>query len=417
MPFQNYGARRCTVAALALIGAGLMPLSCLVSAAVAQDIPSRQWYLKEMQADRMWMVSKGEGITVAVIDTGVDASLPELRGQVLDGVDTSDKATKGRSDSNGHGSNIAALIAGTGAGGGIQGLAPKAKILPVKASVFDSKEDMAGVKMATAIRYAVDHGARIANISLAADGIPKYFTDTQDAVNYALKKGVLVFAGVGNNGDKGNDPGYPAALPGVVGVGAIDRAGKVTNFSTTGDQVGLTALGDEIIEHCTETEGTCTAYGTSQATAIASASAALIWSKHPSWTNYQVLRVMMQTAARPKTGEIPSSYLGYGSIRPRKVLLDGEGNPGPADVNPLLAREGATTPDPSPSASKSASAAPGPSDSADKQAAQAPVVEPETDESNHSTLLIVVGAGIAVLVGAVVTFIVVRRRGRASVNG
>ncbi len=176
------------------------------------------------------------------------------------------------------------------------------------------------------------------------------------------------------------------------------------------------ALGDGIPIHCTKTEGICNSGGTSQATAIASASAALIWAKHPKWTNNQVLRVMMQTAAKPTTGKLPSIYVGYGSIRPRKVLLDGEGDPGPADVNPLLAREGATKPDPSASASasKSPSADPQstPTPQHDKKSDKKTVAEPKKNDDNSSTLWIAIGAG-AVLLGAAVAFALVRRRGRA----
>ncbi|WP_413801713.1 S8 family serine peptidase [Streptomyces iranensis] len=413
MPFQKYGARRRSLAALATLGAGLMAVGGIAPAAAAQDISSQQWYLKDMQADDMWKVSKGKGVTVAVIDTGVNASLPELRGNVLEGKDASNTPTDPHQDATGHGTNMAALIAGSGAGGGIQGLAPEVKILPVKV-VGDPKADAADPLMARAIRYAVDHGSRIVNVSFGTiAGQRQNFTKSQSAVNYAVKEGALVFAAVGNNGDKDNLPGYPASLSGVVGVGAINKKGEVAKFSTHGDSVGLVALGDKIAERCEkDLDQTCISGGTSQATAITSASAALIWSKHPKWTNNQVLRVMMQTAAKPKTGDIPSSYLGYGSVRPRKVLLDGEGDPGPANTNPLLAREGATKPKPSESASKSAGDASQPPAS-DEQAAKKPAAEAKAsdDDGGNTTLWVALGAGVVVVVGAAVAFTVVRRRG------
>ncbi|MDN3060711.1 S8 family serine peptidase [Streptomyces sp. SRF1] len=411
MPFQKYGARQRSLSALATLGVGLMVLGGIAPAAVAQDISSQQWYLKDMQADGMWKVSKGKGITVAVIDTGVDASVPELRGHVLAGKNASNTPSDPHEDETGHGTNMAALIAGSGAGGGMQGLAPEAKVLPVKV-VGDPKTDSPDGLMARAIRYAVDHGSRVLNVSFGTvTGQRENFTESQSAVNYALKKGALVFAAVGNNGDKDNLPGYPASLTGVVGVGAIDREGKVAKFSTHGDSVGLAALGDEIAERCEKNlEQTCISGGTSQATAITSASAALIWSKHPEWTNNQVLRVMMQTAAKPKTGDIPSSYVGYGSVRPRKVLIDGEGDPGPANTNPLLAREGATKPQPSESASQPAED--GSQPASDKQAAEKPAGEAKaSDDGGNSTLWVALGAGVVVVAGAAVAFTVVRRRG------
>ncbi|MCP9209372.1 type VII secretion-associated serine protease mycosin [Streptomyces cucumeris] len=394
-------------------------MSGLAPVAVAEDISSKEWHLDAMRAEQMWKVSKGKGVTVAVIDSGVDASLPELRGQLLKGADASRKGRNPHRDSSGHGSNMAGLIAGTGAGGGVQGLAPEAKILPIAAKMIDTRTESSGSVMAKAIRYAVDHGARVLNISLAAQGLREYYDATQSAVNYALKQGSLIFAGTGNDGDKGNLRSFPAALSGVVGIGAIDRQGKAAEFSTTGDYVGLTAFGDQIAERCTDSEGTCMSGGTSQATAIASASAALIWAKHPKWTNNQVLRVMMQTAAKPKTGDIPSSYVGYGSVRPRKVLLDGEGDPGPANTNPLLAREGATKPNPSPSASKSSDAGSQQQSSGSdsgkqgEQDAQKPDKETKAsdgDNGGNTTLWIALGAGAAVVVGGAAAFAVLRRR-------
>ncbi|WP_432040147.1 S8 family serine peptidase [Streptomyces cucumeris] len=409
--------------ALVLLGAGLVAMSGLAPVAVAEDVRSRQWYLDPMQAEQMWKVSKGNGVTVAVIDTGVDATLPELRGRVLEGADASNAPTSAHKDATGHGTNIAALIAGTGAGGGMQGLAPASKILPVR-TVGDRQKDAFDPLMARAIRYAAGHGARVLNISFGTDaGDAKSFPKTQSAVKYALRKGSLVFAAVGNGGDESNLPAYPASLPGVVGVGAIDRSGKATKFSTTGDSVGLVAIGDQIAQHCgKQVNRTCIGGGTSQATAIASASAALIWAKYPKWTNNQVLRVMMQTAAKPKTGDIPSSYVGYGSVRPRKVLLDGEGDPGPANTNPLLAREGATKPNPSPSASKSSDAGSqqqsSGSDSGKQgaQGAQKPGKETKAsdgDNGGSATLWIALGAGAAVVVGGAAAFAVMRRRNSA----
>ncbi|MER7795283.1 S8 family serine peptidase [Streptomyces sp. NPDC097640] len=415
MLLSSLGVRR--RALLALAGAVLVSAGGIAPPAEAQDIRSRQWYLDAMKADDMWKASRGEGVTVAVIDTGVDASLPELRGQVLQGTDPAAKPKDPRQDSDGHGTNMAALIAGTGAGGGIQGLAPKAKILPIR-NVPDDRVDTADEVMGRAIRYAADHDVQVINISSGAIALPERFPLTKAAVQHAIKKGSLIFAASGNSGDKGNPIELPAGIPGVVGVGAIDSDGTAPRWSTAGDQVVLAAPGVNMVTHCTKSEGLCSSRGTSQATAIASASAALIWAKHRKWNSNQVLRVMMQTAGRPKSGEVPSSYVGYGTIRPRKVLLDGEGDPGPANVNPLLAREGATKPDPSASASasKSPSADPQstPTATDDKKGDKETIAEPKKNDDSNSTLWIVIGAGIAVLLAAAVAIALVRRRGSAS---
>lgn len=139
---------------------------------------------------------------------------------------------------------------------------------------------------AQAVRYAADNGARIISISQSTTGsIDRRMRHLKADVDYAREKGSLVFASSGNDGDKTNLPGYPASFPGVVGVGAVDQSGKVAKFSTCGSQVALAAPGVEIPARCKSGQGLCKSGGTSPATALASASAALIWSKHPTWTN------------------------------------------------------------------------------------------------------------------------------------
>ncbi|MDW6059541.1 S8 family serine peptidase [Streptomyces sp. FXJ1.4098] len=115
MLLSSLGVRRRVL--LALAGAVLVSAGGIATPAEAQDIRSRQWYLDAMKADDMWKVSRGQGIKVAVIDTGVNISLPELKGQVLSGKDVTDAKKSAQEDSDGHGSNMAALIAGNGAGG------------------------------------------------------------------------------------------------------------------------------------------------------------------------------------------------------------------------------------------------------------------------------------------------------------
>ncbi|UNO43987.1 S8 family serine peptidase [Streptomyces sp. MST-110588] len=301
-----------------------------------------------MQAERMWRTSTGEGVTVAVIDSGVNSSVPELRGQLVPGKDFSIQWRGANYDDDGHGTGMAMTIAAKRIGDGAWGLAPGSKILPIRNAGENS-----AVNMAKGIRYAADQGAKVINISQGGTPTDDIKATLQPAVDYANNKGSLIFAATGNSGDKGNSPGYPSIIPGVVGVGAVDKSLTVTKFSTYGPQVALSAPGVDIPTRCTKKLLDCMSRGTSQATAIASASAALIWSAHPSWTNNQVLRVMLQTAGKPTDGKVPSKYLGYGIVRPRKVLLDQEGDPGPADVNPLLPvrknKEKNATPSSSPS--------------------------------------------------------------------
>ncbi|MFF0436807.1 S8 family serine peptidase [Streptomyces sp. NPDC004327] len=306
-------------------------------AAQADDMRSRQWYLDAMKADQMWKVATGKGITVAVVDSGVDSTLPELHGNVLPGHDF-DLGGLGRvddKDTDRHGTNMALAIAGSGADSGVKGIAPGATILPVRTGASFGVDWKTTYK---AVRYAVDNGARVINISLAGAARESDSADWRATVDYARKKGALIFAGSGNDGS--GAPVYPAAIPGVVAVGALDTKGKVAKFSNYGSHLALAAPGVEIPGRCTSDKNKfCAGRGTSQATAIASGTAALIWSAHPDWTGNQVLRVMLETAGH--NGPVPSKYIGYGSVRPAQVLLEGKGDPGDPNVDPLLAAQGA----------------------------------------------------------------------------
>ncbi|MEE4490190.1 S8 family serine peptidase [Streptomyces sp. BE230] len=370
----------------------------------------REWYLDRMRATEMWKVSTGRGITVAVLDTGVIPSVSELTGKVLPGKNFVEPKRGAHKDKDGHGTAMAMLIAGNGANGqGIKGLAPDAHILPL--TVFGSSKESGTNSvpaLVAAIRYAADSEARIINMSLAYE----YFlvdegerAQIQAAVDYAVGRGKLLLAGTGNRGDKGNDVGYPAATAGVAGIGAVDKTSSATKFSVSGPQVALAAPGDDIPIRCVDgVPGYCKSNGTSQATAIASASAALIWSKHPSWTGNQVLRVLMNTAAKPTEGKVPSRYIGYGTVRPRLAVLGDPGDPGPADVNPLVAARSPKK-SPSPSASKSGGSG---SANASKQPTSSVASEKSDDgKGTGTTVWIIVGAGVVVLVGAV---LLLRRR-------
>ncbi|MGW3634008.1 type VII secretion-associated serine protease mycosin, partial [Streptomyces sp. NPDC005122] len=266
--------------------AGVLLAGVAVTPAHADTVRDRQWHLAAMQAEQMWTTSTGKGITVAVIDTGVKADIPDLRGQVVAGKDFSRHSGDEHTDYDGHGTHMAVLIAGTGGRGGANGsygLAPGAKILPIRIPDFieqsrtDGNPDDYPTYMAKAIRFAADSDAQVINISQASTAHSRVL---DASVAYALAKGKLVFAGVGNTGNALNELEYPGATPGVVGVGAIDRNVKVTKESQHGPQVDLVAPGEDMVAACLGGTELCETHGTSDATAIASASAALIWSKH-----------------------------------------------------------------------------------------------------------------------------------------
>ncbi|MFH9071929.1 S8 family serine peptidase [Streptomyces alboflavus] len=315
---------------LALLSVGLAP------SAVADDVQSKQWYLDAMGAEELWDVSTGEGIKVAVVDSGVTVT-PSLRGRVLAGKDVTGLKGGALDDYDSHGTTMAELIAGTGRGGGLKGLAPGAKVISIRMSLKGAKgKDESN--SAEAIRAAADSDARIISMSFGSDVM---YPAQKEAVKYAASKGKLMFAGVGNDAQKKNFIGYPAAYPNVTGVSAADKSGKVAKYSEFGEYVDLAAPGLNLPHWC---DATFRSYcdgggGTSAGTAIASASAALIWSKHPDWTANQVLRVLIDTAGRSWPKDKPSDYLGYGLVRPAPNLLKNRGNPGPPDIDPLTGKK------------------------------------------------------------------------------
>ncbi|WP_344630943.1 S8 family serine peptidase [Streptomyces glaucosporus] len=367
----------------------------------ADDVRSQQWYLDAMRAEEMWKVSTGEGIKVAVVDSGVDASTGALRGQVLPGEDMTGVAGGATGDYTGHGTAIAEIIAGTGKNGSVRGLAPGAKVIPCRIPLKGLGSEIKADGYVKAIRTAADSDAEIVNMSF---GGPSYDSEGTKAVEYALSKGKLLFAGVGNGAEKGNERQYPASYTGVVGVGATDRRGKVAGFSQHGLNVDLSAPGDEMPSWCDETfRKYCVRDGgTGSATAIASASAALTWSKHPDWTADQVLRVLVDTAGRRDASSV---HIGYGAVRPRIHLLEGEGGPGNPDVNPIEATE--PTPSPSASSPEGKSGAENENGTAGERVGKA---SSESGNSNHPWVYL--GAGAAVAAVAAGAFALVRRARR-----
>lgn len=399
-------------------GLGLLLVGVAAAPAHAESVRDLQWHLDAMHAEEMWKVSTGRGITVAVIDTGVDDSLPDLKGQVLKGKDYSDQPGDERTDHEGHGTGMAALIAGTGKHGsksGAYGLAPGVEILPIRMPEkiegldFTSGHNAAR-DFSKAIRFAADSDAKVINISMGqAESGTKGGVDTSEldaAVKYAVDKGKLIFAAAGNEGDGANRPRFPASTPGVVAVGSINEKVKRSSFSEWGPEIDVTAPGEDLVHACIGGTGVCRTSGTSDATAIASASAALVWSKHPTWTNNQVLRVLINTMKGNEEEWTHNESFGYGIVRPR-VALQNPGDPGPADEYPLpdLAAAAASK-SPSPEASPSGDAAENPAGGTYQAAAS-------TSEDDSSTSLwIALGVAAAVVVGAAIAFAVLRTRRR-----
>ncbi|MFD1828706.1 S8 family serine peptidase [Streptomyces desertarenae] len=363
-----------------------------------------------MRASEIWDVTKGEGTTVAVIDSGVDP-ISSLKGRLLPGKSFVPEKEV-HSDPTGHGTTMASLIAGSGTENSLQGLAPDAKVLPLRVS--DGKFSYGptwATRLTDAIRYASASDARVINISMGMSGLDRSaVTKLQKAIDEANERGKLIFAAVGNDGRRIDGTDYPSVLPGVVAVGAVNEKATVTDLSNYGPHLVLSAPGDP--------------GGTSQATALASATAALIWSKHPDWTNHQVLRVMIETTGMSERGEKPSMYLGHGIIRPSKVIVDGQGDPGPADKSPVFSKyfaslEASGSPSPgSDSGSGDDSRTDGRNQGSEKEAPSGPDSDRSQNaaqaDDDNTTLWVTGGIAAAVLVviAATIAVIAVRRRDR-----
>ncbi|MFF7968754.1 type VII secretion-associated serine protease mycosin [Streptomyces sp. NPDC007903] len=320
--------RRTRTASSLLLAAGLALLPA--TAAHADSIRAQQWGLSALHLDEAWRTTQGQGVTVAVLDTGVEDDHPDLAGNVLPGKDmVGFGAGPGDRAWARHGTAMAGIIAGhghgPGDGAGIMGVAPKAKILPVRVILEDKDPARAkarvtrGNALADGIRWAADHGADVINLSLGDDSDSAHPEAAEDeAVQYALGKGVVVVASAGNGGDKGDHVSYPAAYPGVIAVTAVDRYGTRASFSTRRWYAAVSAPGVDVViadpDH-RYYEG----WGTSAASAFVSGAAALLKADRPKLTPAQVKKVLEDTARDAPTGGRDDSR-GFGMIDPAAAL-------------------------------------------------------------------------------------------------
>ncbi|MGW7498461.1 type VII secretion-associated serine protease mycosin [Streptomyces luteogriseus] len=312
----------------ALLTAGLVLLPA--ATAHADGIRAQQWALDAMHTEQAWQTTKGEGITVAVLDTGVEADHPDLAGNVLPGKDlVGFGAEPGDRAWARHGTAMAGIIAGHGHGpgnaDGVLGIAPEAKILPVRVILEDGDSSRAkarstrGNALAEGIRWAADHGADVINLSLGDDSASAHPEPSEDqAVQYALKKGVVVVASAGNGGEKGDHISYPAAYPGVIAATAVDRAGTRASFSTRRWYATVSAPGVDVViadpDH-KYYEG----WGTSAAAAFVSGAAALVKAAHPGLAPAQIKSLLEDTARNAPSGGRDDSR-GFGFIDPAAAI-------------------------------------------------------------------------------------------------
>jgi hypothetical protein len=345
------------VAAWAALGSG--PAS-------ADQVRQGEWWLTAMHVTQAQQISQGEGVTIALLDTGVDAAQPDIAGSVITGPDFTNSGEQPGSQFYGiHGTAMASLIVGHGHGpgnaDGILGVAPAAKLLSIRVTLDAGDPLLANSSIvsglpsaiATGITYAVNNGAQVIDLPLdpgqsasnlvatptpaPAPGTPLTPTEAAEqtaaggspaeraAVAYALSKGVVLVAPGGDNGAGTDAANFPADYPGVISVGAFDSSFVKAPFTSHRPYVTLTAAGSGMTAAIPT--GYTTVSSTSAASAVVTGIAALIKSQYPELTPAQVTQALTSSTAFPGTGLSDGS--GHGTADAARALAAAKGIAGP----------------------------------------------------------------------------------------
>jgi membrane-anchored mycosin MYCP len=289
------------------------------------------WAQKRLAFQHVWRLTRGQGVKVAVIDSGVDAGHTMLDGRVAD---YTDLTGTGKKDCAGHGTGVAALIAGrdlSSQGIPLTGVAPAARLLIVKQQNAD-RDEHGGERLPSAIRKAADAGAQVINVSIAAAAS----SALQDAVRYAQGHDAVVVAAAGNaTKDDGNDgPAYPASYPGVISVASLGEDGHRIESSGLQSRVDVGAPGKDLTIPWPGGGYNPQAEGTSFAAAYVSGVVALVRASHPALRQDQVVRRVLSTA----DGNVGDGT-GRGMVNPTQAvtaIVPGEDALGAATAPPAL---------------------------------------------------------------------------------
>ena len=285
-----------------VLGLATLALSGGAAGAIQPNDPvwAEQLGVRQIGLPQVWETTTGDpGVIIATVDTGANL-IPDLEGALVPGYDFVDNDFEAE-DTHNHGTRVASVIAARGNNGiGMAGHCWGCRVMPIRVS---SNGSASPGRIAVGIRYAVDRGARIINVSLSHSGSPD--GDEAAAVRYAIERGVIVVASAGNAGTEALQ--YPGAYPGVVAVGGTDDLDDLYFWSSRGSWVSLTAPGCQMVEDASTPPGTIC--GTSFTPAVVSAVAGLILSRNPSLSASQVVTAMVATA-RPVKG------VAYGRIDP-----------------------------------------------------------------------------------------------------
>jgi type VII secretion-associated serine protease mycosin len=310
------GALLALSAGLALSLASFTPLAAAPGAR-ADSIRDSEYWLSDYGFQSAWDTTKGAGVTVAVIDTGVAGSVPDLRGAVVGGTDVSGLGTPDGQTAVGsdpaHGTLVGSLIAGrgTGPGSGITGVAPEASLLSVSVALGEGAVGTDD-QIAKAVKWAVDNGADVINLSLTRNSLD-WPPSWDDAFLYAAQHDVVVVAAAGNRGSGTTVVGAPATIPGVLTVAGVDRDGNASfDASSQGITIGVAAPSEKLVG-ITPDGGYVSWAGTSGAAPLVSGLAALVRAAHPELDVANVINRIVATAT-PKGDPVPGPIYGHGLI-------------------------------------------------------------------------------------------------------
>lgn len=304
------------ILAVALSGATIAPV-----APNPDPVRAAEYWLDEYGIRDAWATTRGAGVRIAIIDTGVARGPVEFEGAVVGGTDVSGigssdgRTPVGAVDAN-HGSWVASLAAarGTGANTGMIGVAPEAQLLAVSVGFGSSAKVPFTDQIAEAIRWSVDNGADVINLSLTTN-TPDWDESWDSAFLYAFDHDVVVVVAAGNRGSGTSRVGAPATIPGVLTVAGVDPQGKASlEASTQGITIGVSAPSEDLVG--VSADGRLVLWnGTSGAAPIVAGIAALVRAAHPDLDAANVINRIIRTAHPAAAAKaVPDPLYGYGLV-------------------------------------------------------------------------------------------------------
>lgn len=299
----------------------LLPFERIDCLSVQDAKQKSGWGISAFDLPKAWKFSQGEGVVIAVLDTGCDLDHPDLRDNLLDGMNFANRR-KPPQDGNGHGTHVTGTLIAGNNDIGVVGVCPKAKVRPVK--VLDDKGNGDLLNVAKGIRWAADQNVDLIQMSL---GAPMKVQQVRKAIQYAARKGIATFVAAGNAG-KTKELFYPANYPETIAIGAIDENFQRAHFSNTGENLDFMAPGVDIFSTVPD-DWYATLSGTSMACPFACGVGALVLSYVKAGKSRMVLKTVedYRKMFRKYTTPINNGnytdkkfYQGFGIIDPRKLM-------------------------------------------------------------------------------------------------